>query len=642
MCRLALAVALATAAASPAWAQSGTGQPSGLDSALSEIRQLRDQKQWLPALTLIEQTAAKYPDDDALYVLRVHTLSEIGARERAWQLYQAKPQLFSADEAQRIELDRLARLTSTSEYFVADETRRLEEARAVEAANQDYLKRAGIDASQMPLRMRYDRLDLLNRLERHREVVEEYEKLRAEGHDIPGYAMIPIGASLMDQKRPKEAIPVLEKAIEAIPDDNPKKVQYKIMHAYALMEAERFDLAQPELKALVEANPDWRTVPGAPLPYENWDRYHAEVNEAMVRSYAGDLTGAQKTLETMSVYGPDDSGVQSSLGSIYDRRGWHERALERHRIASTLDPQSIDARTGQVESLLELQRVEQARPIYNELQTVYPDTLQSRTLRDRWNQNVGWQWRAFAAWGRSDSDGNSNVSPVGSRDGVYGIEAETPLLGDRWRLTAGYADRYADFNDRRIHDRRGAFGVRYTYDRLDLHLQANRSHDDLDNTGASLDVGWRFSDVFDAGLTAAQVRPGSLLAGARVRHHRRLRRAFRELAPERTHHGAGQRTGLSFRRWQPPPVAGREPRPATGHATAFPAQRPGLDLHQPRHARRRALLQSLARCLAGIRRARRPDRVARVRALFPPPPDGDGRALLAGGLRNRLGAIAAL
>lgn len=511
MCRLALAVALATAAASPVWAQSGTGQPSGLDGALSEIRQLRDQKQWLPALSLIEQTSAKYPDDDALYVLRVHTLSEIGARERAWQLYQAKPQLFSADEAQRIELDRLARLTSTSEYFVADETRRLEEARAVEAANQDYLKRAGIDASQMPLRMRYDRLDLLNRLERHREVVEEYEKLRAEGHDIPSYAMIPIGASLMDQKRPKEAIPVLEKAIEAIPDDNPKKVQYKIMHAYALMEAERFDLAQPELKALVEANPDWRTVPGAPLPYENWDRYHAEVNEAMVRSYAGDLAGSQKTLETMSVYGPDDSGVQSSLGSIYDRRGWHERALERHRMASTLDPQSIDARVGQVESLLELQRVEQARPIYNELQTVYPDTLQSRTLRDRWNQNVGWQWRAFAAWGRSDSDGSSNVSPVGSRDGVYGIEAETPLLGDRWRLTAGYADRYADFNDRRIHDRRGAFGVRYTYDRLDVHLQANRSHDDLDNTGASLDVGWRFSDVFDAGLALRKYDPEASL-----------------------------------------------------------------------------------------------------------------------------------
>ncbi|WP_242107291.1 poly-beta-1,6 N-acetyl-D-glucosamine export porin PgaA [Luteimonas aquatica] len=510
MRRLTLALALATAATS-SWAQAGASAPATLESSLGEIRQLRDQQQWQAALARIEQAAARYPDSDALYALRVHTLSEIGARERAWQLYRARPQLFSAEEAQRIELDRIARLISAGDDFVADEARRLDGARAAEAAIDDYLRRAGLDASRAPLRLRYDRLELLNQLERHREVVQEYEKLRAEGHEVPAYALIPVGASLMDQKRPKEAAPVLEKAIAAIPDGDPKKVEFQAMHAYALMESERYDLAQPELDALVAANPEWRVAPDAKEAFPNWDRYHAEINQTMVRSYGGDLAGAQKTLETMSVYGPDDSGVQSSLGSVYDRRGWHERALQRHRMAATLDPQSVDARSGQIESLLELQRSDQARPIYDELQRVYPDTLNSRTLRDRWQRYMGWQWRAFAGWGRSDANGNRSVSPVGSRDGVYGIEAETPLWDDRWRLTAGYADRYADFNDRRIHDRRGAVGVRYAYDRLDVHLQANRSFDDLDNTGASLDIGWRFSDVLDAGLALRKYDPEASL-----------------------------------------------------------------------------------------------------------------------------------
>lgn len=507
MCRLALAVALATAAASPAWAQVGDSDAPSLDRSLAEIRQLRDQKQWLPALSLIEQTAAKYPDDDALYVLRVHTLSELGARERAWQLYQAKLQLFSAEEAQRIELDRLARMTTASRYFVADESKLRDEAIAADRATTDYLDRAHITPDAMPLRLRYDRLDLLNRLARHQEVVDEYEKLRQEGHEVPGYALVPIGDSLMSLKRPEEAVTVFEQAIKADPDNT----ELKIQHAYALMESERFDQALPELKALIDANPAWANAPGSRQAHANWKRFDAETNYAMMRSYGNDLAGAQAMLEQLVAMGPNNSGLQSHLGSVYDRRGWNKRALERHRIASTIDPLNVDARIGEVENLLTLQRSDLARPVHDELQATHPENLAVQRNDKRWQLHQGWQGRAFAGTGRSHSKAGDSASPLGQRDGVYGIEVESPLFDDRWRLTAAGVDRFADFAGERVHDRRAAVGLRYAFDRFNLHVQANRAFDDVDDTGASLDVGYRFSDVFDASLSLHRHDPEASL-----------------------------------------------------------------------------------------------------------------------------------
>ncbi|HJR73906.1 MAG TPA: poly-beta-1,6 N-acetyl-D-glucosamine export porin PgaA [Luteimonas sp.] len=499
---LALALLLASASYScPSTAGTDASRQSGPQASLAEIRRLRDERQWLPALALIEKEAAAHPDDATLYVLRVHTLSELGARERAWALYRARPELFGAEEAQRIELDRLARSTMASAYFTADEARRLDDARATDAADADYLARVGLDTSRMPLRMRFDRLELLNRLERHREVVTEYERLRAEGHELPAYVAAPVGGSLMELKRPEEAAPLLEKAIANTADNDPNKIQLQILHAYALMESERFDLALPEFKALADANPAWRYTRDAKRPYENWNRYHADLNYAMARSYGHDLAGAQRELEAMAAIAPDDSGLLASLGSVYDRRGWPTLALQRHRMATTVDPLNVDARGGQVEALLELQRSDEARPIYEQLQTLYPETQHSLTQRRIWQQHTGWQARIFAGGGRSRSrNGGVSASPVGERDGIYGAEVETPLFDDRWRLTAGYADRFSDFGGSRIHDRRLGAGVRYAYDRFGAHLQVNRSHDELDVTGAALDLTWRFSDTLDGGL----------------------------------------------------------------------------------------------------------------------------------------------
>lgn len=506
---LALALFLAASPSiCPAAAVTDVTRQSGPDRALAEIQRLRDQRQWLPALALIERTAAAHPNSDALYVLRVHTLSEIGARDRAWTLYRARPQLFSAEEAQRIEADRLARMTSWSRLYVADEKHLLDEAHATDRATGDYLARAGLDPATLPLRLRLDRLDLLNRLARHREVADDYARLKQEGQDVPGYALAVVGDSLMALQRPEEAAVALEGALKSDPDN----IDLQVQHAYALMESERFDLALPAFKALVDANPPWPYADGAPRPYSNWKRYEAETNYAMARSYGEDLAGAQAMLESLIAVGPNDAGLQSSLGTVYERRGWNARALERHRMATTLDPLSIQGRVGQVETHVQLQRGDLARPVHRDLLATHGDMLSVKLADKLWNLHQGWQWRAYAGSGRSRGDGDSDsASPLGSRDAIYGVDVESPLYDDRWRLTAGSVDRSAEFEDGTVHDRRAAVGIRYGYDRLSWHLQANRAFDDIDGTGIAFDLGWRFSDVLDGSLALRKSDPEASL-----------------------------------------------------------------------------------------------------------------------------------
>lgn len=504
---LALALFLAVSSfACPLAAGNDAVRHSDLNQALVEIRQLRDQRQWLPALALIERTAVAHPNDDALYVLRVHTLTEIGARDRAWTLYRARPQLFGADEAQRIEADRLARMTSWSRLYVADEKHLLDEAQATDRATGEYLSRAGLDPTALPLRLRLDRLDLLNRLGRHREVVDDYTRLQQQGQAIPNYVLGVVGDSLMALQRPEEAQIALAGALKA----DPGNIDLQVQHAYALMESERFDLALPEFKALVDANPAWPYADGAPRPYSNWKRYEAETNYAMARSYGEDLAGAQAMLEPLAAIAPNNDGLQSSLGTVYERRGWNARALERHRMATTLDPLSIQGRVGQVETLVQLQRSDLARPIHDNLLASHGDVLSVKQADKLWNLHQGWQWRAYAGSGRSRGDGGS-VSPLGSRDAIYGFEVESPLYDDRWRLTAGSVDRSAEFNDDVVHDRRAAVGIRYGFDRLSWRLQANRAFDDIDDTGIAFDLGWRFSDVLDGSLALRKSDPEASL-----------------------------------------------------------------------------------------------------------------------------------
>ncbi|MCX5511864.1 hypothetical protein, partial [Pseudomonas sp. BJa3] len=75
-------------------------------------------------------------------------------------------------------------------------------------------------------------------------------------------------------------------------------------------------------------------------------RFEADTNHAMVTAYGNRLREAEAALQALVALAPNNAGLQSRLGSVFSMRGWTERALERQRMAMTLDPRSTEARIG--------------------------------------------------------------------------------------------------------------------------------------------------------------------------------------------------------------------------------------------------------------------------------------------------------
>lgn len=465
---------------------------------LAEIGQYRDQARWLDALAAIERARAEAPGDELLYKLQALTLADIGNAHRAWQLYQARPALLDAGQKARFEADYLAKLVGWSLAYGPSEDTRLDEAEDALASMQAYLDREGSSVQTAPLRIRYDRLILLNRLGRHPQVRDEYRALLAEGHPVPNYLLATVGDSLMATQHPREAIPVLTAAVQA----DPSLPQARSQLAYAYLEDEQADTAIALLKQWQADEPPRRWTPGAKAPHSNWPRYEADLNLAMVRAYSGDLPTAQRDLEGMVDIGPGNTGTQSSLGSVYLMRGWPQRALERYSMANTLDPRDVPARLGQYDAYVQLQRDDLARPVHDTLLARYPGQPSVQRMDRSWQAHRGWQLHAYAERGRSS--GGGGTSPLGNDDGRQGVEVQSPLLDDRWRVVAFADRRNVDFQDQTIRPLRVGLGTRYRYGRLDADAFVNRANDHVGDTGLSAGVGWQFNDQWHAGLTAAR------------------------------------------------------------------------------------------------------------------------------------------
>lgn len=477
------------------------------DQARAEIERLRGDERWFAALARVEQFRERWPDDPVLYRNLVLTLADLGASHRAWTLYRLRPELFDGRERERLEGDRLARLATWGDVHPEDPAAPQADARRAEAAFARYRDQ---HEGALPLRIRLDRLLPLNRLGQHDRVIAEYEALRAEGIEVPGYALGVIADSLLALRRPAEALVAVQPAIESAPGH----MALHMLHAYAELEREQPDRALRYLESLRELQPPWLQQPEARQPYQNWHRFEIDLNLALMHAFAEDHPSAQRLLEDLLAVGPANARLQATLGSVYLWRGWPEQALQRYRMARTLDPLDASAAIGEVEALLRLQRREQARPIYETLLAAHPDNRQVQRLARSWQRSAGWRLRVRAEGSRS-SGADVSVSPQGSRDRRYLAEIDSPLLADRWRITAAALERWAEFRQQRVEDRRYGLGLRYSHDRLDLHLRGNRPEDGIGGSAFGLDLGWRLGERWHAGLSLWRNDPeGSLQARA--------------------------------------------------------------------------------------------------------------------------------
>ncbi len=493
---LALSISLVLAQFSaPLAAAEGEAAPALPDEAASAVQEawrLRDAREFHAALDRVEDALPRHPGHPGLYRLQALLLSDLGASHRAWQLYRARPELFEPAEARTLGQDHVARLINWGRLYAESESARRQELALAETALDAQREGAAIPAD---LRTRFDEIALLNRLERHDEAVARYRALQAEQVELPPYVLARVAESLLAERRPAEALPLFEQVEREQPDAWDTRLQ----QAYAYSESEDFASAYRHLEALKAAEPAWMRAPGAKQDHANPRHFDADLNLALMHLYGQDSAGAQQRLEALAAVGPYNAGLQTALGETYLARGWSERALERFRMATTMEPDHVGARVGQVGALQDLDRTDLARPVHDRLLATHPRNLQVRQMARDWDNHMGWQWQVEAAGGRSDGDAaDAGASPLGSRDGEYRVAVQSPLLDDRWRLTAETRDAWAEFLGDRVHDRRVGVGLAYAFDRLQASVGVDRANDGWtgQDTGWYVDAGWRLGDTW--------------------------------------------------------------------------------------------------------------------------------------------------
>lgn len=460
---------------------------------------LSDQKRWVDALAIYQRLQSETPDDPVVYRLRVMTLADLGSASLAWSLYQARPELFSEAERARLSADRIARLTVWGGFTPLSEGTRLADMQRAADARALGAGQVQSDPGAL-LRQRFDDIVVLNGLDRHEDAALLYQQLRAAGTEVPPYAQAAAGDSLLAIRRPEDAIHALEGAAAALPDD----IDTQVVLAYAYLESERHADALAHLQKIAAREPAWPKVPGAPVGYQNWNRYQADTNLAMIHAYSSDPVTAQAALAPMARLAPNNADLQAKLGTVFMQRGWEDQALERFNVAHTIDPLSLQARIGQVGALAQVGRIDQARSIHDALLVAFPGNVHVDRMHQDWRTRTGWQVEIGAQRGRSEGpDSLATASPLGSDDGSHAISVYSPLLGDRWRVGAFQQDRWAEFQGPRVRDRRHGVGVRYAYDRLSVDARVSRSDDAfIDATSVGIDAGWRFSETLQGRVSA--------------------------------------------------------------------------------------------------------------------------------------------
>jgi biofilm PGA synthesis protein PgaA len=424
------------------------------------------------ALVAYAEVLRAQPDHADALRERALTLQLQGAALEAWRQYRAQPSLFSATEALGFDLDALARRLNWAQ-LESDPKRR--EA-LLHALLDDYAAlesgAAANDAGALQ-RLRNDRLLALQLLGRHAEVIAELEQREEQDIALPGWLRLPVADSLMAQRDPARA----QALLEAVLADEPAQPTAHVLLAYALLEQEKHDEARSLLADWLKAQPPFDAEGRA-----NWAHAGVDLNSVLIDNFSEQIHAAHARIAELSDLAPLDAGLLEARAGIERRRGWAERALLTARMAMNESPDWVLPRAAEIEALLDLDRVREARAKLDAFIATHGEHRQAQGVQQRWQRRQGAQWNIEALRARStlvDAASGGPLGPGGNAEFRALAHWQGPLLDDAWRVGALAGVHWADFQGRRIERERAAVTLNRQQDRLGFGLEAGRTFDDF-------------------------------------------------------------------------------------------------------------------------------------------------------------------
>jgi len=415
------------------------------------------QKKPVAALNYIDRALALDPGNREATHDRILAIAEMGAPQVAQRLADENPGVLSEAERRRIDADAAAALVRFGVFEPPDEERRFAATDQAIAALDTLIARwesAGDAAQGDLLRARFDRMVALRDRVRMADVLSEYESLRRQGVDIPGYVLVAVADAFLYFRRPEAARDLFQRGL----DVDPNNPETKLALFYAYVELGDFDRVYRHVDTMTLDQPTVLYPKGLKDPVENPHRANADLAAANARLYAGELAEAHRRIDAIVEAAPNNSRYVASRANIYSARGWPRLAAEEYEISHALTPRNVSSEVGRARNELDLRKYRRVESRLADLKQRFPENLEVRRLDRLWqvhnmaelNLNAE---RAILA--DTNAQGGSGIA--------VGATLYSPPLAYNWRIFGSGFVAHQDLPDAEgeITLRRSGIGLEY-------------------------------------------------------------------------------------------------------------------------------------------------------------------------------------
>lgn len=276
------------------------------------------------------------------------------------------------------------------------------------------------------LRLECDRLLALVERGRPADAIAQYEMLRANGADLPPYALGAAARAFAEERRSAEAVPLFEAAVATGGTNLPVPDPIYLGLAYAYLDTGRFEEADALLTRIEAATPAlMRLAPEAGRP----NGQYTDMNgmRGMLLLYGDRHALAQRRFALLTGEAPLNAEFAAGAGLAERLRDHPEAALARFEALAADQPHDIGARAGHVEALLDAGEFAEARRRAASLQADAPDTAQVREL--------GRTRRAYTGPRLDvDAEGSTGGGAIADREWRVDSRLSSGLIDDQWRI----------------------------------------------------------------------------------------------------------------------------------------------------------------------------------------------------------------
>ncbi len=448
------------------------------------------EKDFAASIAIYQKILDAYPDDD--YAYRQWTLATnfLGLPQLALAGAAERPRVFPLSDWRVMYSDRAAiAIRWASMYEPNIEIARERQQQAIDYCEfyLDYLSQHFPTETNLRLRAIYDYILAFHVSGQMLDVVIQYLHLLEEGHSgqaFPVEVLNAVASAYLYLEKPEQAINLASWALE----QSPESFNSLVLLFFAAIEAEQFGRAENTIDKLAGREPG---------KIENYEIVDARRFRQLLFAWGNQPARADAGLSEMLNKAPYNAQIRSDLAGVYNLRGWPRMALEEYTLVQNIDPNLLERKIGQAESLFSLNRFDEFKPLIKDLARDYPENKRVESLAEDWSIRNMSEISAVA------SSGSSTGDTFGTQD----IETEVfyftkPLHADH-RLFAHYWTSQAELEGGRVVIRRHGIGGEYRQPEWDIVLELSQS-DQMTDTGLAVNGRWRPNDFSSVSFSTAE------------------------------------------------------------------------------------------------------------------------------------------